>query len=233
MCLIRFRSKLEESWSHRPDLRIPALNPALPYSPNVLPLKLHHEITLYPTVHSFFIIQLTIIQLIIIRTNDLSQTQNWHLSNCLPSLSPHIHECVSTRQHLCVCKHMGCLIHCIMQWDSSENTMAIGLGLSTRTTQLSSPSSWTCYGTQQPSSLPQGSTDGKTNLSLQTEPGHVGWWKHKANTRHPRSYLDRPLRQTGGSKLCEPWSNSPIWKVTSNCSFDMKSSWLLHATGMP
>lgn len=148
---------------------------------------------------------------------------------------PYSWMCGHTPTSLCVRKHMGCLIRCIMQWDSSENTKAIGLGLSTRTTQLSSisPSSWACYGTQRPSALPQGSSDGKTNLSLQTELGHVGRWKHKANTRHPRSHLERPPRQTKESKLYEPWSNSPIRKVTSKCIFEMKSTWLLHASGIP
>lgn len=68
--------------------------------------------------------------------------------------------------NICVRKHMGCLIRCIMQWDSSENTMAIGLDLKTRSTQLSSlssPSSWACYGTQQP---------------LCPAPGLL-WWKNK------------------------------------------------------
>lgn len=64
---------------------------------------------------------------------------------------PYSWMCGHTPTSLCVRKHMGCLIRCIMQWDSSANTKAIGLGLSTRTTQLSSlssPSSWACYGTQ-------------------------------------------------------------------------------------
>lgn len=57
------------------------------------------KITLRSTIQSFFIIQLTY------NEKNLSHIQKLYLSICLPSLGPHVNECVGTRQHMSAQAH--------------------------------------------------------------------------------------------------------------------------------